>query len=56
MVAGFANVTLKAPGWMQLVHLLLALGLWLVLVMLVYRALTGLTVQGAPRARVKGNV
>ncbi|MEF2280169.1 COX15/CtaA family protein [Deinococcus sp. YIM 134068] len=40
MVAGFANVALKAPGWMQLTHLGLACGLWLVTVMLVYRALT----------------
>lgn len=55
MVAGFSNVILKAPGWMQLVHLLLALALWLALVMLVYRALTGLSVQGG-RARVGGNV
>ena len=55
MVAGFSNVILKAPGWMQLVHLLLALALWLALVMLVYRALTGLSVQGG-RARVEGNV
>ncbi|CAM3397556.1 COX15/CtaA family protein [Deinococcus saxicola] len=42
MVAGFANVALKAPAWMQLTHLLLACALWLVAVMLGYRALTAL--------------
>ncbi|WP_075835434.1 COX15/CtaA family protein [Deinococcus marmoris] len=42
MVAGFANVALKAPAWMQLVHLLLACALWLAAVMLSYRALTAL--------------
>ncbi|MDV6374706.1 COX15/CtaA family protein [Deinococcus arenicola] len=42
MVAGFANVALKAPAWMQLTHLLLACGLWLTAVMLTYRALTAL--------------
>lgn len=45
LVAGFANVALKAPSWMQLLHLLLACLTWLALVMLVYRALTALTVQ-----------
>lgn len=40
MVAGFANVALKAPGWMQLLHLLLACTTWLATVMLGYRALT----------------
>ena len=49
MVAGFANVLLKAPDWMQLTHLLLACLLWLALVMLVYRALTGLGVQRPAR-------
>ncbi|WP_291429072.1 COX15/CtaA family protein [Deinococcus sp.] len=48
MVAGFSNVALKAPAWMQLTHLLLACALWLVTVMLVYRALSALRVQ--PRA------
>ncbi|WP_029475510.1 COX15/CtaA family protein [Deinococcus frigens] len=42
MVAGFANVALKAPAWMQLTHLLLACALWLAAVMLTYRALTAL--------------
>ncbi|GGM14396.1 COX15/CtaA family protein [Deinococcus aerophilus] len=42
MVAGFANVALKAPAWMQLTHLLLACGLWLTTVLLCYHALTGL--------------
>ncbi|CAM3314084.1 COX15/CtaA family protein [Deinococcus deserti] len=55
MLAGFANVALKAPGWMQLTHLLLACMMWLVTVMLVYRALSALslrspsTVSGAQR-------
>ncbi|ADV66620.1 COX15/CtaA family protein [Deinococcus maricopensis] len=40
MLAGFANVVLKAPGWMQLTHLLLACIMWLVTVMLTYSALT----------------
>ncbi|MGM9321092.1 COX15/CtaA family protein [Deinococcus aquaticus] len=52
MVAGFANVALKAPAWMQLTHLLLACALWLVTVMLVYRALSALRVQ--PRAAGRG--
>lgn len=47
MVAGFANVALKAPAWMQLTHLLLACALWLTLVMLVYRAMTALSVRPA---------
>lgn len=45
MLAGFANVALKAPGWMQLTHLLLACMMWLVTVMLVYRALTALSLR-----------
>ena len=49
LVAGFANVALKAPAWMQLTHLLLACLLWLAVVMLVYRALTGLGVQRPAR-------
>ncbi|MDB5044315.1 MAG: cytochrome oxidase assembly protein [Deinococcus sp.] len=44
MVAGFANISLKAPGWMQLIHLLLACLLWLATVLLAYRALTALSV------------
>ena len=30
VVAGFVNIALSAPGWMQLLHLLLALTVWLV--------------------------
>ncbi|MFC4424604.1 COX15/CtaA family protein [Deinococcus navajonensis] len=45
MLAGFVNVALKAPGWMQLTHLLLACIMWLVTVMLVYRALTALSLS-----------
>jgi len=44
MVAGFANIALKAPGWMQLTHLLLACVLWLATVLLAYRSLTALSV------------
>ncbi|UQN07156.1 heme A synthase [Deinococcus sp. QL22] len=47
MVAGFANISLKAPGWMQLTHLLLACIMWLATVMLTYRALTALSVSPA---------
>ncbi|MBB5233848.1 COX15/CtaA family protein [Deinococcus budaensis] len=42
MVAGFANVALKAPGWMQLTHLGLACIMWLVTVLLTYEALSAL--------------
>lgn len=42
MLAGFANVALKAPAWMQLTHLLLACIMWLVIVLLGYSALTAL--------------
>ncbi|WP_019012147.1 COX15/CtaA family protein [Deinococcus aquatilis] len=45
MVAGFANIALKAPGWMQLTHLLLACVLWLATVLLAYRSLTALSVS-----------
>ena len=37
--AGAINITLLAPVWMQLVHLLLADMLWLSLVLLVVEAL-----------------
>jgi heme a synthase len=33
MIAGMANLVLLAPTWMQLVHLLLAQGLWIILVL-----------------------
>lgn len=39
---GFLNVALRAPAWIQLLHLLLACALWLNLMTLVYFALTGL--------------
>lgn len=45
LVAGFVNVSLRAPAWMQLLHLLLACLMWLATVMLVYRALTTLKVS-----------
>jgi heme A synthase len=34
LVAGFVNLVLLAPGWMQIVHLLLADTLWILLVLL----------------------
>ncbi|MBZ9712430.1 COX15/CtaA family protein [Deinococcus multiflagellatus] len=46
MLAGFANVALKAPGWMQLAHLALACALWLVTVLLAFHALSALRLQG----------
>ena len=39
LVAGAANVLLLAPVWLQLVHLALADGLWIVLVVLIGTAL-----------------
>ncbi|WP_240738414.1 COX15/CtaA family protein [Deinococcus fonticola] len=45
LVAGFVNVALRAPAWMQLTHLLLACVMWLATVMLVYRALTTLRLR-----------
>ncbi|WP_291426446.1 COX15/CtaA family protein [Deinococcus sp.] len=50
MLAGFANIALHAPGWMQLLHLLLACLTWLAAVMLVYRALTTLRVSSVSGA------
>lgn len=49
VLAGFVNVALKAPGWMQLTHLLLACLMWLVTVLLGYEALTAL--RRVPSAR-----
>ena len=40
VLIGVANVALKAPGWMQLIHLLFACIMWLVTVMLIFTALT----------------
>lgn len=42
VLAGFVNVALRAPAWMQLTHLLLACIMWLVMVLLSYEALTAL--------------
>lgn len=53
MLAGFVNVALKAPGWMQVTHLLLGCIMWLVTVLLSYEALTALRrVPPAPRPEV----
>lgn len=40
MLAGIANVLLKAPSWLQLVHLTLACLMWLVVVLMMYLPLT----------------
>ncbi|WP_221089355.1 COX15/CtaA family protein [Deinococcus aquaedulcis] len=40
MLAGFANVALKAPDWMQLSHLALACALWLATALMIFHALT----------------
>ncbi|WP_425429955.1 COX15/CtaA family protein [Deinococcus hopiensis] len=42
VLAGVINVGLKAPGWMQVTHLLLGCIMWLVTVRLSYEALTAL--------------
>lgn len=54
MLAGFANIALKAPGWLQLTHLLLACIMWLVTVMLSYAALTGLKAARPAPAPLRG--
>lgn len=41
LAAGVLNVALAAPGWMQLVHLLLAQGAWLAAVIMTAAALAG---------------
>ena len=41
LAAGVLNVLLSAPGWLQVVHLGLALGLWIAFVVLAYEALSG---------------
>ncbi|TPV93467.1 MAG: heme A synthase [Myxococcales bacterium FL481] len=38
LIAGLVNILLSAPGWMQLVHLALADGLWIALLLLAARA------------------
>lgn len=53
MLAGFANIWLRAPDWMQLLHLLLSCLLWLTLLTLVYRALTALVL--APKVSGRGS-
>lgn len=46
VVVGFLNVALKAPDYLQLVHLLLACIMWLMTVMLGYVALTSPDLEG----------
>ncbi|NWG19252.1 MAG: COX15/CtaA family protein [Chloroflexi bacterium] len=59
LIAGYINVALQAPVWMQLVHLFLADAVWIALVLLAASALRESTVpaaattatgQGAPAA------
>jgi heme A synthase len=48
VLAGLTNVILLAPIWLQLVHLLLADGVWIALVLLGAQALS--TARGAATA------
>ncbi|GMV88109.1 MAG: hypothetical protein AMXMBFR81_10400 [Chthonomonas sp.] len=48
MTAGFVNVLLKAPVWMQILHLLLADGMWIALILLSASALA----EGVPHGEV----
>ena len=41
VVIGFVNIALHAPGWMQLVHLLLAQGVWMMAVLTAVSAAAG---------------
>lgn len=50
MLAGFANVALRAPDWMQILHLLLACGMWLSVILVSYEALTALRLRPAGEA------
>jgi cytochrome c oxidase assembly protein subunit 15 len=50
LIAGLANLVLLAPVWMQIVHLLLANGVWLAAVLLGAAALA----EDAPRLAVSG--
>lgn len=51
VAVGFLNVALKAPAWIQLVHLLLAIALWLTMLGLVYFALTSAPLSPAAARR-----
>jgi heme a synthase len=46
LVAGFVNIGLSAPGWMQIVHLCLAVMLWIALVFLTLAACARSTGDG----------
>ncbi len=48
LLAGLVNVWLKAPVWMQILHLLLAYGVWLLFLLLAAAALA----QGAKRVEL----
>jgi cytochrome c oxidase assembly protein subunit 15 len=54
LVAGFANVWLLAPVWLQLVHLLLADALWISMVVLAASALAALPAGEASGDRAYG--
>jgi heme A synthase len=47
LIAGVSNVALSAPGWLQVVHLALSVGLWVALVTLI-----GATREGLARTPV----
>ncbi|AWN22982.1 heme A synthase [Deinococcus irradiatisoli] len=53
IAVGVMNVALKAPGWMQLTHLLFACIMWLVTVMLIYTALVTRPLPSPARAAVQ---
>lgn len=50
LVAGYINVALQAPVWMQLVHLFLADAVWIALILLAASALRVSAVSAEPRA------
>lgn len=43
---GFMNIALAAPGWMQIIHLLVAQGVWVSMVLLVERMLSDRATAG----------
>jgi heme A synthase len=51
LAAGILNVFLSAPGWLQVMHLGLALGLWIAFVVLAHEVRVALRVARASSAR-----
>jgi cytochrome c oxidase assembly protein subunit 15 len=54
--AGAVNVMLSAPGWMQIVHLVLGTLLWIAVVLLTASALSGSAPFGSPTASTASRV